>query len=318
MLKQLVNECLVDLHIHLEGPVLIKSGLAQVSGPDMAWVRVFRNGREEVYLPGSSLKGVLRSHAERIARTLVPAAACDPFGSKNQPPLSCGACFDKQKKKSKQEVVSTVAYKESCLVCKLFGSTHFAGRLATTDAYAIGQAPEPVQRDGIGIDRFTGGAARGAKFELEVVTEGTFATTLHLRNFELWQLGLLGFVLHDLADGLIRIGSGKSRGLGKVRGEVKRVRVDFLGFDPEALRPVDEQLVLRGVGSLFDAAQEYGMVVPDEVGVPFNGEWKSNGIRHTALFAEHTFPWQEVAPCWVKRAREFNDPLAPERGGRLQ
>jgi len=66
MFKQLVNECLIDLHIYVEGPVLIKSGLAQISGPDMAWVRVFRNGREEVYLPGSSLRSVcrylLRSH----------------------------------------------------------------------------------------------------------------------------------------------------------------------------------------------------------------------------------------------------------------
>lgn len=316
MLKQLVNECLVDLHIHPEGPVLIKSGLAQISGPDMAWVRVFRNGQEEVYLPGSSLKGVLRSHAERIARTLNPVAACDPFGSKNKPPLSCGACLDKQKKKSKQEVVSAVAYKESCLVCKLFGSTHFAGRLATADAYTIGRAPEPVQRDGVGIDRFTGGAARGAKFELEVVTEGVFVTSLHLRNFELWQLGLLGFVLHDFADGLIRIGSGKSRGLGKVRGEVRRVRVDFLGS--KAPQPVDEQLVLRGVGSLFDDAQEYGMVAPDEITIPFNGEWRSNGIRHTAFFAEHTFPWPEVALCWVKRTQGFEDLLALERGGRRQ
>lgn len=304
MFKQLVNECVIDLHIKVEGPVLIKSGLAQVGGPDMAWVRVFRNGREEVYLPGSSLKGVLRSHAERIARTLNPEAACDPFAD-----TSCGRIFDKRKEKPK----TPEAYRDACLICKLFGCTAFAGRLATTDAYAIGTPPEPVQRDGVGIDRFTGGAARGAKFELEVITEGTFATTLHLRNFELWQLALLGFVLQDLADGLIRIGMGKSRGLGKVRGEVQQVRIDFLG--PKAPQVVNGELALRGVGSLFDGAKEYGMIMPDEASIPYSEELPSNGLRTTAIFPGQSFPWSAIAELWIQRAEKFTDALTHERRG---
>jgi CRISPR-associated RAMP protein (TIGR02581 family) len=312
MFKQLVNECLIDLRIHVEGPVLIKSGLAQISGPDMAWVRVFRNGREEVYLPGSSLKGVLRSHAERIARTLKPEAACDPFGKKDDLQRSCSACFD-VRKDNNREPDNATAYKEACLICKLFGCTWFAGRLATTDAYAVGTPPEPAQRDGVGIDRFTGGAAHGAKFELEVITEGTFATTLHLRNFELWQLALVGFVLQDLADGLIRIGMGKSRGLGKVHGEVQRVRIDSLG--PQAPQVVNDQLALRGVGSLFDDAGAYGMVTPDEVSIPYDGELRSNGLRTTVVFPGQTFPWDKIADRWVLRARDFTDPLAGERQG---
>ncbi|MCR4407433.1 MAG: RAMP superfamily CRISPR-associated protein [Anaerolineae bacterium] len=302
MFKQLVNECLVDLHIKVEGPVLIKSGLAQVSGPDMAWVRVFRNGREEVYLPGSSLKGVLRSHAERIARTLNPGAACDPFAD-----TSCGRIFDKKKPETAQ------AYQDACLICKLFGCTGFAGRLATTDAYAVGTPPEPVQRDGVGIDRFSGGAAHGAKFELEVITEGTFETMLHLRNFELWQLALLGFVLQDFSDGLIRIGMGKSRGLGKVCGEVQKTRIDFLG--PKAPQVVNGQLTLRGVGSLFDGAGDYGMVSPDEVTVPYDGEVSSNGLRTSVVFPAQTFPWSAIADRWVQRATDFTDLLASERQG---
>ncbi len=314
MFKQLVNECLIDLHIKVEGPVLIKSGLAQVSGPDMAWVRVFRNGRDEVYLPGSSLKGVLRSHAERIARTLNPEAACDPLGGKDNPERSCGTCFDLRKKRNRAPNNAT-AYKEACLICKLFGCTWFASRLATEDAYAVGTPPEPTQRDGVGIDRFTGGAAttQRAKFELEVITEGTFATTLHLRNFELWQLALLGFVLQDLADGLIRIGMGKSRGLGKVRGEVQKVRIDFLG--PKAPQVVNGQLALRGVGSLFDGADAYGMVRPDEVSIPYSGELSTNGLRMTAIFPGQTFPWSAIGERWVQQAAQFTDALAYERRG---
>ena len=130
MLKQLVNECQIDFNIKIEGPVLIKSGIQTGSGPDMAFVTVFRNGAQEVYLPGSSLKGMLRAHAERITRTLAPensTVVCDPF--KTEP--KCGS-----NGKDNPDV-----YKKSCLICKLFGSTSFAGRLATEDAYSDGRAP---------------------------------------------------------------------------------------------------------------------------------------------------------------------------------
>ena len=48
----------------------------------------------------------------------------------------------------------------------------------------------------------------------------TFETDIHLRNFEIWQLGMLFVVLQDMEDELIRIGSGRSRGLGKVTARV--------------------------------------------------------------------------------------------------
>ena len=76
-------------------------------------------------------------------------------------------------------------------------------------------------RDGIAIDRLTGGTGGGAKFDLEVVTEGTtFSTDIHLRNFEIWQLGMLFVIIQDMGDELIRIGSGRSRGLGKVKASI--------------------------------------------------------------------------------------------------
>ncbi len=302
MFKQLVNECLIDLHLIPEGPILIKSGLATISGPDMAFVTVFRNGREEVYLPGSSLKGVLRSHAERITRTLNPEAACNPLAGKDSEEPSCGACFDKRKDKDEKLDTPTV-YKDSCLICKLFGSTWLAGRLATSDAYAVGELPRPQRRDGVGIDRFTGGAARGAKFELEVVTEGIFATTLYLRNFELWQLALIGFLLQDLKDGLIRIGMGKSRGLGKIRGVVKNMQLSFLGS--KAPKISDGMLLLMGAGSLFNDAGKYKMVLPDEISVPFNGKLVSNGLRTNAIFSDDSFPWVEIAEKWVSHSKDY-------------
>src|SRR5438270_7615543 len=79
MLKKLVNEAYCVLHITTTGPILIKSGYATVSGPDMTPVRTYRNGRLELFLPGSSLKGVFRSHLEKIICSLAPQVVCNPF-----------------------------------------------------------------------------------------------------------------------------------------------------------------------------------------------------------------------------------------------
>jgi CRISPR-associated RAMP protein (TIGR02581 family) len=320
MLKQLVNECIIKLHIIPEGPILIKSGIATISGPDMAFVRIWRNGEWEVYLPGSSLKGVLRSHAERIARTLNEQAACDIFAKEGNLTF-CGKCFEKLRYDNKElpdelkpyqlpdptkdpGKLNQKVYANSCPICRLFGSTWYAGRLATADAYAVGPSPRPQPRDGVGIDRFTGGAVRGVKFDLEVVTEGCFATTLHLRNFELWQLGLVSFLLQDLKDGLLRIGAGKSRGLGKVRGEVQQMKLYYLGRGvPE---PADGQFPICGVGALAGetTAKSYGMQPPYRVtaALPEGVQPVSNGLRTTYTFLGDSFPWTAVAQSWVDYA----------------
>jgi CRISPR-associated RAMP protein (TIGR02581 family) len=306
MLKQLLNECVIDLTIEPDGPILIKSGQDTIRGPNMAFVKTWRDGEEQVYLPGSSLKGVLRSHAERIARTLQPDSACDPFVdpklARSEPEratmLFCGHRF-RGREDRKETLSNATIYSHSCPICRLFGSTYYGGRLATTDAYAVGGAPRPERRDGVGIDRFTGGAARGAKFDLEVVTHGEFATSLHLRNFELWQLGLVGFLLEDFKDGLIRVGMAKSRGLGKVKAQVSKVRIDFLGL--QAPKPAQGKLALKGIGALNESAKAYGAVQPDVVEVDFAGAPQpgSSVVRTIYHFDEADRLWAQVGQAWV-------------------
>lgn len=329
MLKQLVNECLIEFDILPDGPVLVKSGMPTLSGPNMAFVTVHRNGQDEVYLPGSSLKGVLRSHAERITRTLSETAACDPF-AKTGPWMFCGNGFEKIRHdadlsghrdltghrlpdpNTDVDALNQTVYSASCPICRLFGSTWYAGRLATADAYAVGDAPAPQPRDGVGIDRFTGGSAAssGALFNFEVITEGRFRTTLHLRNFELWQLGLVGFLLQDLKDGLLRIGSGRSRGLGKVKGALQHVKLYYLGR--ETPTPTDETLPLCGVGALAGeaVASRYGMQPPHQVEAPRPDDVTVDpgwGLRTCYTFPGDSFPWEAVAPIWV-------DYIAPGEG----
>lgn len=241
MLKKIVNEAFCTLRITTTGPLLVKSGHASVSGPDMTPVLTFRNGKQEVFIPGSSLKGVFRSHIEKIVCSLKPRVVCYPFelNETTRDKIadlkqlqsdyleSCGGVFNQYAKRSEEnrrllEEKTDLVYAASCPTCRLFGSTGFIGRIAIGDAHlASGEEQIREQRDGVGIDRLTGGASHGAKFELEVVSAGvSFETDIHLRNFEIWQLGMLFVVLQDMADELIRLGSGRSRGLGQVKAEI--------------------------------------------------------------------------------------------------
>src|SRR5438067_4810581 len=236
MLRKLMNEAFLTLRITTTGPLLIKSGHASVSGPDMTPVLTWRNGNQEVFLPGSSLKGVFRSHLEKIVCSLKPRVVCYPFEGNEDKQAdvqqrqqyyrdSCGGMFNQYAKRSEDnrrrlEERTDLVYAASCPTCRLFGSTGFIGRLAISDAYLASNELKE-QRDGVGIDRLTGGASHGAKFELEVVSSGViFETDIHLRNFEIWQLGMLFVVLQDIEDELIRIGSGRSRGLGKITAKI--------------------------------------------------------------------------------------------------
>jgi CRISPR-associated RAMP protein (TIGR02581 family) len=245
MLKKIVNEAHLTLRITTTGPLLIKSGRASVSGPDMTPVMTYRNGKPEIFIPGSSLKGVFRSHSERVVCSVKPRVVCYPFTGNEDKEAdleqrrrdyrdSCGETFNKLTRSKEVSTRRTTEinkqllertdtiYAASCPACRLFGSTSFIGRVAISDAYLAADSREVKElRDGVGIDRLTGGASHGAKFELEVVSKGViFETTIHLRNFEIWQLGMFFVVLQDMEDELIALGSGRSRGLGKVRAEI--------------------------------------------------------------------------------------------------
>ena len=219
--------CQADIKIVIEpvDPVLIKSGYATLDDAKMVPVSTFKDGKDTYYFPGTSLKGVLRSHLERIARTLKQGSVCIPYydnrNKKDMIPVteeqeSFGCGFRSRQDGSANS--SSTAYADSCATCRLFGSLKFGGRFSISDAYPLpDHKPSPEARDGIAIDRFTGGTAHGALFDLKVLVGGKFEANLRLTNFELWQLAALNLLLSDLADEMITIGSGRSRGLGRVR-----------------------------------------------------------------------------------------------------
>lgn len=227
MLRKWLSQADVKITIEPVNPVLIKSGHATMDGADMVPVVTFKNGENVYYFPGTSLKGVLRSHLERIARTLLPRSVCLPYyGPKSdltvpvaseQNAYGCG--FRSQG--GRGEDTSATAYADSCAACRLFGSLKFGGRFSIGDAYPLPEhQPSLESRNGVGIDRVTGGTVSGVLFDLQVLVGGKFEATIRLTNFELWQLAALNLLLADLADEMISIGSGRSRGLGRVKADV--------------------------------------------------------------------------------------------------
>lgn len=136
-------------------------------------------------LHGSSLKGVVRSRAEFILRSLAAAADVD-------------------------EVAAML------LTEQLFGSSDRRGRLRFTNSAVSDEVREV--RPHVAIDRFTGGASAGRLFEEEVLVAGSFDLEIELLDeIEPWERCLIEAVLTDIHDGYVGFGARTARGYGTVR-----------------------------------------------------------------------------------------------------
>ncbi|MBU6349700.1 MAG: CRISPR-associated RAMP protein [Chloroflexi bacterium] len=314
MLKRLYNEARFALTITTKGPVLIRSGHPTLTGPDMTPVLTYRNNDWQVYLPGSSLKGVMRSHLEKVCRTLrpYPPVVCNPFTMLQEkayveqgrlvcPEYADVFCGDKFERRSKEtlrlksnrdewkhipdnNLTPEVVYTDSCPICRLFGSTEFIGRVSINDAYLMSDIrPRPTEtRDGVGINRHTGGSSHGALFNLEAVSSNVaFCTDIHLRNFECWQLGMLLLVVQDMADGLVRIGSGRSRGMGSITASIGELTISYIGLADE--KPTNE---VWGLGKFLGPDSAYGTQPDDRLLLGTSSNEQYIGIRRLSVFAD--------------------------------
>ncbi len=294
MHSRFYNEAVLWARLSPRTPLLVKSGGEGAAAmdptvPDMSFVRMRRPGGGEVlYIPGSSLRGVLRSHAERLLRSVRQDLACDPLARGGEARSRLRPACRLEDKDSGDE-----AYRKVCPACRLFGTTGLASRVRVSDFYPDGDLTCDT-RYGVAVDRVTGAVAHGP-FELEVVTDGSFVGTITLRNFTLGQFGLLAAALLDVADGLVPIGYGKSRGLGRVELTVTRLAVRTL-CDPGG--------ALVGVGALCDDRTREAFRLPPadreclRVGVAARRE---RGFFVLAAEGNEARRWlEEAVPRWLE------------------
>lgn len=178
-----------------------------------------------IVLPGSSVRGALRSRASRIARTILAArhASVNDWSDTN--------------------VHDQLAH-DPDLVQRLFGSTERRGALTVLDTLASSNGSTRLITHNAG-DRWTGGVAEGTLYGEEVhdaewkniVLEldlkalsnddnrrgGTQRPRPEDDNLRRAAWCLLGLVLAELATGTLPLGSRGTRGLGQV--EVTRITV---------------------------------------------------------------------------------------------
>ncbi|MEK6285816.1 MAG: RAMP superfamily CRISPR-associated protein [Acidobacteriota bacterium] len=251
---QTVARCWLNLTFALQadGPLLTNDATSGcISGFDHAPLTSAVADWAKPVLPGAGLRGVLRSHAERIARTLATSAAnntqeflrhcpaCHPLASRLGgiiPSLeSCDSLFKNRPKHNNK--AATEKEKDNqpqlCLACRLFGSTQRGSRLIVEDAPFSGEKPEYKMQDFLAIDRFTGGGADQFKFDALALWRPAFRVRMHLENPEPWELGWLVLVLRDLRDGWLSVGFGAAKGFGRVHiptGDWE-AQLGFLGDD---------------------------------------------------------------------------------------
>lgn len=234
------KECIaVDLAIPIDGPFLSHGGVKKENGIESFVPRRTRSG--EPVFSGASLRGALRSQAERICRTvgLEVDDAAHPFE-----PLHV-----------------------------LFGSEKRKGGLRFSDFVAAGGSE--FSQEFVAIDRFTGGAADGLKFKGKSVLDPTLKGQLIIDlkalkatsaqadspvDFTDAALGLLLLVLRDLDDGDVPLGFGAAaKGYGQVSAACSattavRTALCSITRDPEyAVLAIQEH---------FSAVEKWASTIP--------------------------------------------------------
>ncbi|MDI3290986.1 CRISPR-associated RAMP protein Csx7 [Polyangium sp. 15x6] len=287
MFKKSYNRAVLRIRVETVTPLLIKAGDAGLdpTAADLTCVRT-RHATQgaTVYIPGSSLKGVIRSAAEASVRGQTFAAAgasvagaCNPLEHQT----SCGQFAGRR-----SSMTATEIHQKQCLACRLFGSLALKGRASVRDLFPWVEngdgttgpsgtnhraANQVEMRHGVAIDRVVGSVRHGP-FEQELVPAGiSFWGEIALENYQVWQLGLLTQGLDEITDGFAQLGSSKSRGLGVARVEVQSILHEQPGR--AGSRPV-------GVGALAPAEEKNAYALCREGELPaVIGEPRGLSIR---------------------------------------
>lgn len=149
-------------------------------------------------LPSASIRGVLRSQAERIIRSL-GGRCCDTRDP-------CPSLYKHQD------------LSQLCLACQIFGAAGWKSVINISDFTCV-DANELKTQEFIAIDRFHGGGKDGAKFDAKhserPYFQGRITLSPRMANHQLeWGKGLLALVIRDLQEGDLSFGFGANKGYG--------------------------------------------------------------------------------------------------------
>lgn len=173
----------------------------------------------EPVIPGSSLKGALRSATEAILsqaglKVCVPEAAIPKEKTKGDH----GQAYAKQIGRKAPCFPS-----DPCPVCQIFGAATLSGRAFFLDARPKeGTNINLIERSHVALTRDSRAAAGGKLMQLEAVDAGAvFKGAIRLINPEPWQVGALLASLESL--NLLGLGGRKTAGYGELEIHVTKI-----------------------------------------------------------------------------------------------
>lgn len=218
------NRTVISGVIETVDPIHIGASAKESLNPVDLDDHVLKDSNGNPIIPGSTIKGVVRSRFEAVMLS-IGKNVCDIFNDNDT------TCADKKTVRSisdsktlSDEEKAIELYNKSCEVCRLFGGRAVAGKLRFKDCSFIGEKCVYEKRDGVGIDRDTGAAKRGVKYDFEIVPKGScFDFTLIAENLDKQQLKYLDFILKMLEGSSVAesdylaVGGKTTRGLGRIK-----------------------------------------------------------------------------------------------------
>ncbi|MEM2294102.1 MAG: RAMP superfamily CRISPR-associated protein [Nitrososphaerota archaeon] len=213
---KLAVKFVIKFDIVAESPISIRSGKSFIGPIDNPIIRIRKDGVEVPYIPGSSLKGVLRGEAERYAKTL-GYEVCDVLN----PAGENGELEKKEQLKEKYQ---------PCIICRIFGGPTLFSHVMVYDAHPKGEnsySTSVMRR--VTINRITAAQMPGRLFDVEFVNPGSrFEGRIDVENIDILsneseEAKIFNYVFSALCKNLLSIGGMKSVGMGSVKIEGIRV-----------------------------------------------------------------------------------------------
>lgn len=231
------NQITLELELYFDGPLLVRRSKKPKAPntpnePD-AEPRLTTDGK--VLIPERSMRGAIRSQAERILRTLLNPEPADkkvaPDPSLNNEVL-------------RRKADDSLDFDALSLAARIFGAGSWKSPISfspfvSTKIVSVDDDNSLISQEFVAIDRFTGGAAssrtpegklQGAKFKFQYVWKPIIAGRI---SFDLGRwgksgisdqaLGLLALVVRDGIEGDVTFGMGTSKGFGTCRWIVRSV-----------------------------------------------------------------------------------------------
>lgn len=230
------NRYLFQGELYLTHALHIGSG----RGDDTTDALVVVGPQNQPVIPGSSLRGRLRAHVERLLAALHLSGsalwACGLYEPELPEGKICIGNLEHEASKKAYEALGQLEEDNGieaawqalpdklCDACRLFGAgTFWASKIRFTDLPLVKGGQTDI-RHGVGIHRDTGTAAPAVKYDKQVVAaDSVFGFEAIGENLDEVDQAVLSLALQALISGDLALGGSTGRGLGGCRLEAATV-----------------------------------------------------------------------------------------------